>query len=470
MTESAKKTESDRQPPADASTAPEVIEGLSDELIWAIRTALDVGAASEAAALTLTLHVADQADLFEQLGREQRTTLIAEIREKLDPELLSHLDETVRAEVLEILSPEEVGAAIAQLETDDAIDLLEDLDEPEQAALLETLPIPDRVALEQGLTYPEDSAGRLMQRQLVVAPEFWTVGQTIDYLRVDEALPDDFYDIYIVDPKFRPVGSIPLSRILRSKRDVHLNELVMKELHTVPVEMDQEEVGFRFSQYDLVSAPVVDADGRLLGVITVDDVVEVIEEEAEEDILRLGGVSETDIFASPVKTSFRRFPWLLINLATAVLASIVIAQFEGAIGQIVALAVLMPIVASMGGNAGTQTLTVVVRALAVREVTTANAFRVLIKEFFAGGINGLLFMAAGLAVALLWYGDPLLGMLFGLAMVVTLVAGVLAGVCIPLLLDKLGFDPAVSSGVFLTTVTDIVGFFSFLGLASFYLL
>ncbi len=454
----------------DQDTAAEAIAELTDELIWAIRSAIDVGAPTEAAALASTLHVADQADLLEQLGRDQRSALIAEIRDELDPELLTHLDETVRAEVLDILSTEEVGAAIAQLETDDAIELLEDLDEPEQSALLEALPMPDRVAVEQGLTFPEDSAGRLMQRQLVAAPEFWTVGQTIDYLRVDGDLPDDFYDIYIVDQKFRPVGSIPLSRILRSKRDVHLSELVMKELHTVPVDMDQEEVGFRFSQYDLVSMPVVDGDGRLLGVITIDDVVEVIEDEAEEDILRLGGVSEADIFASPFKTSIRRFPWLLINLATAILASVVIAQFEGAIGQVVALAVLMPIVASMGGNAGTQTLTVVVRALAVREVTAANAFRVLIKEFFSGGINGLLFMAAGLAVAFFWFGDPMLSVLFGIAMVVTLVAGVLAGVCIPLILDKLGFDPAVSSGVFLTTVTDIVGFFSFLGLASLYLL
>lgn len=461
-------TDKDKSP--EVTEGPEALAGLSDELVWAIRAAIDVEAPAEAAALASTLHVADQADLLEQLGRDQRATLISEIRDELDPELLTHLDETVRAEVLDILSPEEVGAAIAQLETDDAIELLEDLNETEQAALLEALPMPDRVAVEQGLTYPEDSAGRLMQRQLVAAPEFWTVGQTIDYLRADGGLPDDFYDIYIVDPKFCAVGSIPLSRILRSKRNVHLNELTMKELHSVPVDMDQEEVGFRFSQYDLVSMPVVDGDGRLLGVITIDDVVEVIEDEAEEDILRLGGVSEADIFASPVRTGFRRFPWLLINLATAVLASVVIAQFEGAIGQIVALAVLMPIVASMGGNAGTQTLTVVVRALAVREVTTANAFRVLIKEFLAGGINGLLFMAAGLAVALFWFGDPMLAVLFGIAMVVTLVAGVLAGVCIPLILDKLGFDPAVSSGVFLTTVTDVVGFFSFLGLASLYLL
>ncbi len=450
--------------------SPEVIPGLTDELIWAIRAALDVGATTEAAALASTLHVADQADLLEQLGKEQRAALVLEIRSELDPQLLTHLDGVVRGEVLEQLSPEEIGAAIAELETDDAIDLLEDLEKPKRKALIKALPVPDRVAIEQGLTYPEDSAGRLMQRQLVVAPAFWTVGQTIDYLRADGDLPDEFYDIYIVDPKFRPVGSIPLSRILRSKRKVHLNELVMKELHTVPVDMDQEDVSFRFSQYDLISMPVVDSDGRLLGVITIDDVVEVIEEEAEEDILRLGGVSETDIFASPIKTSVRRFPWLLINLATAVLASIVIAQFEGAISQVVALAVLMPIVASMGGNAGTQTLTVVVRALAVREVTAANAFRVLLKETLAGSINGLLFMAAGLAVAFLWYGDPLLGLLFGIAMVTTLVAGVLAGVCIPLLLDKLGFDPAVSSGVFLTTVTDVVGFFSFLGLAAYYLL
>jgi magnesium transporter len=444
--------------------------GLSEDLIHEIRERIEAGALGEAATLTTALHVADQADLLEQLGREERAVLVSEFRDQLDPELLTHLDETVRAEIFEILSPEEVGAAIAQLDTDDVIEVLEDLDELEQAALLESLPMPERVAVEQGLTYPEDSAGRLMQRQLVAAPEFWTVGQTIDYLRADADLPDDFYDIYIVDPKFCPVGSIPLSKILRSKRNVHLNDLTMKELHLVPVAMDQEEVGFRFSQYDLVSAPVVDDDGRLVGVITIDDVVEVIEEEAEEDILRLGGVSETDIFASPIKTSMRRFPWLLINLGTAILASVVIAQFEDAIGKIVALAVLMPIVASMGGNAGTQTLTVVVRALAVREVTAANAFRVLIKEFLAGSVNGLLFMAAGLAITFLWYQDPTLGILFGVAMIVTLVAGVLAGVCIPLLLDRLGFDPAVSSGVFLTTVTDVVGFFAFLGLASVYLL
>jgi magnesium transporter len=440
------------------------------QLIRAIRDAIDVGDAVAAAQLAAKLHVADQADLLEQLGSEQRQSLVAELRDAFDPELLTYIDETVRADLLEVLSAEEVGAALAQLDTDDAIEVLEDLDEEEQAAFLKALPAPDRVAVEQGLTYPEDSAGRMMQRDLVAAPEFWTVGQTIDYLRADRHLPDDFYDIYIVDPRFRPIGSIPLSKILRSKRAVRLTDLTLNELHQVPVELDQEEVGFLFRQYGLVSAPVVDPEGRLAGVITVDDVVHVIEEEAEEDILKLGGVQEADIFAPPVRTGFRRFPWLLVNLLTAVLASLVIAQFEDVIGKVVALAVLMPIVASMGGNAGTQTLTVVVRALAVREVTPATALRVLLKEFLAGGINGILFMVLGLILAVVWYGDPLIGVLFGIAIVVTLVSGVVAGVLIPLVLDRFGVDPAVASGVFLTTVTDVVGFFAFLGLAALYLL
>ena len=337
-------------------------------------------------------------------------------------------------------------------------------------ALLRTLPWPERAAVEQGLTYPEDTAGRLMQRELVAIPEFWTIGQTIDYLRAKPDLPDEFYDLFIIDPRFAPVGSIPLSRVLRSKRGVLLTELRMKELHLIPVDMDQEEVGFRFRQYNLVSAPVVDANGRLVGVITVDDVVDVLEEEAEEDILRLGGVQETDLFQPPLRTGLRRFPWLLINLGTAVLASIVIAQFEEAIERVVALAVLMPIVASMGGNGGTQTVTVVVRALATREITTANALRVLGKELAVGGLNGLLFLLTGVLVAVVWFGDTMLGVLFGVALLITLVFAALAGVAIPVLFDRIGVDPAVASGVFMTTVTDVVGFLSFLGLASLYLL
>ena len=458
----------EQPPPVDAQAEPSV-EPL-DELIQTVGEALQEGDVAGAARLTLSLHVADQADLLEQLGRDGRAELIEEIKPELDPELLTHLDEDVRAEVIELLGPAEAAAAIAQLDTDDAIEVLGDLDEAEQIALLETLPLPERAAVEEGLTYPEDSAGRLMQRDFVAAPEFWTVGQTIDYLRANPNLPDDFYDIYIINPRFEPVGSIPLSKVLRSKRGVLLTELKLKELHRIPVTMDQEEVGFQFRQYGLVSAPVVHEAGRLLGVITVDDVVHVIEEEAEEDILRLGGLSETDLFASPLQTGLRRFPWLLINLGTAILASVVIAMFEEAIAQVVALAVLMPIVASMGGNGGTQTVTVVVRALATREITGANALRVLGKELVVGSLNGLLFLITGVLVAVLWFGDPMLGVLFGVALLITLIFAGLAGVAIPIVFDRLGVDPAVASGVFMTTVTDVVGFLSFLGLASLYLL
>jgi magnesium transporter len=330
--------------------------------------------------------------------------------------------------------------------------------------------MPGRAAVEQGLAYPEDSAGRLMQRELVAAPEFWTVGQTIDYLRAKRDLPDEFYDIYIVNPRFEPVGSIPLSRVVRSKRGVLLTELKLKELHLIPFDMDQEEVGFLFRQYGLVSAPVVDANRRLLGVITVDDVVHVIEEEAEEDLLGLGGVPEADIFAPPFQTSLRRVPWLLINLGTATLAALVIAQFEAEIAQLVVLAVLMPIVASLGGNAAIQALTVTVRAIAMRQVTSANAFRVLGKELLVGSLNGFVLLIAALILTLAWFGQIGLGLVFGAGIILNIVVGALAGVTVPLLLERLGFDPAVSSSVFVTTITDVFGFFAFLGLAALYLL
>jgi magnesium transporter len=450
-------------PPTTGHVAP------SDELIREVREALDQGAADHATKLARSLHVADQADLIEQLGCEERVGLIAALKSDFDPELLTHLDESVRGEVLDLLGPKEAGEAIAQLESDDAIDVLQDLDPDEQIALLATLPLPDRAAVEQGLAFPEDSAGRLMQLELVALPEFWTVGQAIDYLRAKPDLPDEFYEIYIVNPRFEPVGSIPLSRVLRSKRSVLLRELAINELHRIPVGMDQEEVGFQFRQYGLVSAPVVNEAGRLLGVITVDDVVHVIEEEAEEDILKLGGVQETDIFAPPLQSSLHRFPWLLINLGTAILASIVIALFEKTIQQLVALAVLMPIVASMGGNGGTQTVTIVVRALATREITPANALRVFGKELLVGGLNGLLFLAIGVVVAVVWFGNLPLGALFGAALLITLIFGGIAGAAIPIAFERFGFDPAVASGVFLTTVTDIVGFLSFLGLATLFL-
>jgi magnesium transporter len=443
---------------------------LSDELIRSVDAALREGAMARAAELALQLHVADQADLLEQLGREERTALVGELKPRLDPELLTHLDDTVRGELLELLGPEEAGAAIAQLDTDDAIDVLGDLDEAEQIALLQTLPLPERAAVEQGLTYPEDSAGRLMQRDFVAAPEFWTVGQTIDYLRANPDLPDDFYDIYIINPRFEPVGSIPLSKVMRSKRGVLLTELKLKELHRIPVEMDQEEVGFRFRQYGLVSAPVVNEAGRLLGVITVDDIVHVIEEEAEEDIMRLGGVTEPDVFAPPLRTSLHRVPWLLLNLGTATLAALVIAQFEAEIEQLVVLAVLMPIVVALGGNAAMQAVTVTVRALAMRQITRANASRAVAKELLVGGLNGAALLIAAVLLALGWFGEVGLSVVFGAGIILTVVVAALAGVTVPMLLDRIGVDPAVASSVFVLTVTDVFGFLAFLGLASLYLL
>ena len=461
MTEAA----TEQRPPAET----EGPAGPPEDLVRTVEEALEAGKVERAAELAGSLHVADQADLLEQLGHDERVTLVAELKPNLDPELLTHLDESVRGEVLEQLTPEETGAAIAQLETDDAIEILGDLDETEQIAILETLPMPERAAVEQGLAYPEDSAGRLMQRELVAAPEFWTVGQTIDYLRAKPDLPDEFYDIYIVNPRFEPVGSIPLSRVVRSKRGVLLTELKLKELHLIPFDMDQEEVGFLFRQYGLVSAPVVDANRRLLGVITVDDVVHVIEEEAEEDLLSLGGVPEGDIFAPPIQTSMRRVPWLLINLGTATLAALVVAQFEATIHEIVILAALMPVVVSLGGNAGIQALTVTVRALALKQITRANALRILFKELLTAGLNGVVLLIAGILLVLGWIGDFDLAVIFGAGIILTIIVASLVGVAVPLGLNRLGFDPAVSSSVFVTAIADMFGFFVFLGLAALYL-
>jgi magnesium transporter len=443
---------------------------LSEELTQEVAAALEQGDVARAAALATPLHVADQADLLEQLDRDDRTALVAQLEPELDPELLTYLDESLREEVLEQLGPAQAGAAIARLDTDDAIDILEDLDPNEQMALLATLPMPERTAVEEGLAYPEDSAGRLMQRDFVAVPEFWTVGQTIDYLRANPDLPDDFYDLFIINPRFEPVGSIPLSKVLRSKRGVLLTELRLKALHRIPVDLDQEKVGFMFRQYGLVSAPVVDGDGRMLGVITVDDVVDVIDEEAQEDILRLGGVPDTGLFAPTWQTSLRRVPWLLINLGTAAVAALVVAQFAPAIDQLVVLAVLMPIVVAIGGNAAMQGVTVTVRALATRQITRANALRVLGKELAIGGLNGLVLLVASLVLVLAWFGQFWLAVIFSIGVVLTIGVAALVGVAVPLLLDRLGIDPAVASSVFALTVTDMFGFFAFLGLASLYLL
>ena len=440
------------------------------EILDTARQALATSDVQRVESIVENEHAADVAHLLEQLDGDERRLFIEITRHILDPETLSHLDEAVRAEVLEYLTPKEVAAAVVELHSDDAVDILEDLDEEQKRQILESIPPEERALIEEGLTFPEESAGRLMQRELVAVPSYWTVGETIDFLRASGDLPDDFYDLFLVDPAHKPVGAVPLSRAIRNRRNVKLEDIMETDLRTIPAETDQEEVAYMFRQYGLVSAPVVDSAGRLVGVVTVDDVVHVIDEEAEDDLMKLGGVKEDDLYRAAIDTTRSRFSWLVINLVTAILASFVISIFESTIERVVALAVLMPIVASMGGNAGTQTLTVAVRALAMRDLTEANAWRFVGKEVMVGSFNGILFALLAGVVAGFWFENLQIGFVIGAAMVVNMVVAGLAGTLIPLGLDRLKIDPAVASGVFLTTVTDVIGFLAFLGLATLFLL
>ena len=470
----------EKTPKKNASTTTEDARGeeayvVRPELVQEIIDALDTANIDRVEELVRPLHHADLADLIEMLAPEYRKLLIEIIRAEFDPETLATLEEHVREEVIEQLGAADVAAAISELDTDDAVEVVEHLDDSVQQQVLDAVPAEDRALLEEGLTYPEDSAGRLMQRELVAVPSYWTVGETIDFMREaaerdEDELPEEFYDIFVVDPRHEPLGRVSLSRVLRTKRPVKVSDLMAAEIRPVPVTMDQEQVAFLFRQYDLASAPVVTEDGRLVGVITHDDVLDVVDEEAEEDLMRLGGVTGTDLYRAAIDTTRSRFSWLVVNLATAIVASIVIGFFEATIQQIVALAVLMPIVASMGGNAGTQTLTVAVRALAMKELTASNALRIVGKEVLVGGFNGLLFAVLMGFVAWFWFGNPAIGIVIAAAMAINLVVAGLAGVAIPVGLERTGIDPAVASVVLLTTITDVVGFAVFLGLAALFLL
>lgn len=448
----------------------ETTVGLDEAQRDAVIAALDAGDGEGLRAALGDIHVADLADLFEQLSHEQRRGLIEALGHDLDPELLSELHGPVLAEVLDLIGPREAAAALAQMDSDDAVYVLNEFDDEQQREVLAELAPADRQALQASLAYPEDSAGRLMQRDVVAVPDYWTIGRVLHYLRSEADLPDRFYEIVVIDGEQRPVGTVPLDRMLRTHADLAVGLIMGVAEHLVPVDMDQEEVAFLFQQYRLVSAAVVDREGHLAGVITADDIADVIEEEVEEDAMLLGGVAETDIQESVWDTTRARFAWLFVNLGTAFLASAVIGLFDGAIEKIVALAVLMPIVASMGGNAATQTLTVAVRTLATRELTTANARRVVVKETLVGAINGVVFALIVGAIGFAWFGNWELGVVFGAAMIINMIAAALAGVLVPIGLDRFGVDPAIASGVFVTTVTDVVGFLAFLGLAAFLLL
>ena len=441
---------------------------LGPKAIAAILYAVDIDDSAKLTELMEPLHPADIADLLEQINAFDRSRLVRLYGREFDGEILSELDESIREEVISVLTPQVLSQAVRDMDSDDVVDLVEDLEDHQQEAILEALEDADRVAVQQALGYPEYSAGRLMQREVVMAPEHWTVGQAIDYLRStpEEELPAQFYHIVLVDPRLHPIGNVTLGKVMRSKRETRLMDIKEETFQVIPALQDESDVAYAFNQYHLISAPVVDEEDRLIGVITIDDAMVVLDEEHEEDILRLAGVGEGSLSDRVIETTKQRLPWLAVNLVTAIAASLVIAQFEMAIAQIVALAVLMPIVASMGGNAGTQSLTVAVRAIATKDLTGANVWRVIRREVLVGLVNGLIFAVVMGVVGVIWFGSAALGYVIAVAMVINLVVAGLAGTVIPVALERVGIDPALASGAFVTTVTDVVGFFAFLGLAA----
>ncbi len=445
--------------------------GLDTRRVTAILEAVEAADAPRLAALVQPLHPADVADLLEQVSAPERRELLALLPDLIDGDILSELDESLREELIETLPRAQLAEAMRELDSDDVVDILEDLDAPQQQEILESLDTADRAAVEKALSYPENSAGRLMQREVVMAPEHWTVGETTDFLRNAQHLPDQFYHVVLVDPRMRPTGYATLGRILSSPRETRLRDILEDSFRTIPVTTPEEDVAYAFNQYHLISCPVVDENERLVGVITIDDAMAVLDDEAEEDMLRLAGVGETvSIADGPFATIRTRLPWLVANLFTASLSAFVISRFESTIAAIVSLAAVMPIVASTGGIGGTQSLAVAVRALATRDLTSANAGRVVRRELLSGLVNGL-----GLALILgiggwLVYGDWRLGLVLGMAMIVNQVVAAMGGVLVPLGLERLGLDPALASGTFVTTLTDVMGYLSFLGLATVLLL
>ncbi|KJS38852.1 MAG: magnesium transporter [Rhodospirillaceae bacterium BRH_c57] len=444
---------------------------LNPEFVQDVVAALEEGRDDYVRDQVLTLHYADAADLIDQLPREPRERLLDLMRPGFNPEILPELDDRIRDEVLERYGYADFASLVAELDSDDAVYLVDQLDEAERAHVLARLPAEERTVIEQGLAFPEYTAGRLMQRELVAVPAYWTVGETIDYLRANASLPEDFYVLFVVDPRHRPQGIVRLSALLRSPRATRLQGLVTEEdMVVMNVTMDQEEVAYLFRQRDLLSSPVVDASGRLVGRITIDDVVDVIDEEAEDDMLKMAKVGEADLYAPAFSTAGRRIRWLAITLLNTILASFVISRFEATLEQIVALAILMPIVAAMGGNAGMQVVTVMVRALATKELGPGNMSRVIGKELAVGAINGVVFAAVLGTVAFLWFGRLDLGIVLSAAMIFNMVWAGMAGTLIPLTLAKMKIDPALAAGPFLTTTTDVLGFFAFLGLATLFLI
>jgi magnesium transporter len=440
--------------------------GLDPEIAMRAADALEAGDVAALREIAGQLHYSELAQLFGLLTAVQRAELVEALRPAFPALLIPELDETLRDEVAQHLGTDDLARAIVDLDTDDALYLIDGLEETRRDQVFNAIPRAIRRQLEEGLAFPEDSAGRLMQREMVAVPAHWDVGTCIDYLRRGQDLPDDFYDLFIVDSRHRPVGWVSLDKFVRAQRTTRISDIQETDFEPIAADLDQATVARLFKDRDLTSAPVIDESGRLIGTITIDDVVDVIESQTEADLMRLSGVPASDVHAPVIQTARLRSVWLLINLATAFLAASVIGVFADAIDKVVALAVLMPICASMGGNAGTQAMAVAVRALATGQLTTANAVRIVLKEGMVGGFNGILFALLTGAAAWLWFQAPAIGICIAAAMLLNLVVAGLAGVAIPVLLDRAGVDPAVSSAVILTAVTDVTGFFSFLGLAT----
>ena len=416
------------------------------------------------------IHPADAADIIENLNENDREKLIKLNSFKIDPEVFIELNESIQSEIIKYLSSETIISILKNLESDNAIKILENLDEKNKNIVLNSLPPKDRFALQESLSYPEDTAARLMQREFTAIPSNWSVGQTIDYLRENKDLPEEFLEIFIVDNEFKPIGTVPSSKVLRTSRDAKMQSIMLETQLSIPVDMDQEEVGHLFENYNLNSACVVDKSNKLVGMITSDDVLTVLKEEAEEDALRLAGVGDEEITDGVFKKTKRRFNWLLLNLFTAFIATWVIYMYEDAIKEMVLLAVLMPIVASMGGNAGMQTLAVTIRALATKELSAGNFSKIVTKEFIIGILNGIIFAVIAATIVQLWLDQINLSILIAVAMILNMIVAGLFGILVPVALKRMKIDPAVASSVFVTTITDVVGFLSFLGIGAYFFL
>ena len=413
------------------------------------------------------MHPADTADIIEHLNQNDRENLIKLNNFKIDPEVFVELNESIQTEIIKYLSTDSIVYVLQNLESDDAIKIIENLDEHNKNEILSSLPPKDRFALLESLSYPEDSAARIMQREFTAIPSNWSVGQTIDYLRENKDLPDEFLEIFIVDNEFKPIGTVPSSKVLRASRESKMISIMNESQLSIPVDMDREEVGHLFENYNLNTGCVVDKNNKLVGMITGDDVFTVLKEEAEEDVLRLAGVGDEEITDGVLKKTKRRFSWLLLNLFTAILASIVIGFFQEDIEKVVALAVLMPIVASMGGNAGMQTLAVTIRTIATNELTKNNFSENILKEFLIGILNGIIFAIISAFIVQLWFQDVTLSLIISISMVLNMIVAGLFGILVPITLKKFNKDPAIASSVFVTTITDVIGFLSFLGIGAY---